>query len=150
MIGNSVGAALALKSAASSPNVKQVLAIGAPAGPPAPPALRAFWTAPHDAAALATAMRPMTGAARLPDPALVEARMQWFQDSDYGRYFDAMLTVVLERNVPRPPYVATDQTNHGARTQAPAAAAAAVIRANPPSQRLPKPTASHAAARTTT
>ena len=92
VIGNSVGAALALKSAASSPNVKQVLAIGAPAGPPAPPALRAFWTAPHDAAALATAMRPMTGAARLPDPALVEARMQWFQDSDYGRYFDAMLT----------------------------------------------------------
>ncbi len=91
VIGNSVGAALVLKAAASSPGVKQVLAIGAPAGPPAPPELRAFWRAPHDAASLADAMRPMTGAARAPDPALVQARMRAFLDSDYGQYFDAML-----------------------------------------------------------
>lgn len=91
VIGNSVGAALALKAAASAPEVRQVLAIGTPSGPPALPELRAFWTAPRDAAALATAMRPMTGAAGAPDPVLMETRMQRFVDSDYGRYFDAML-----------------------------------------------------------
>ena len=91
LIGNSVGAVLALKAAAASPGVKQVLAIGAPAGPPAPPELRAFWTAPRDAEALAAAMCPMTGAARAPDPALVEARLRPFLDGDYGDYFATML-----------------------------------------------------------
>lgn len=65
-------------------------------------------------------------------------------------YFATMLTVVLERNVPDQPYLATDQANHGASTQAPAAAEIAVVRAKPPSQRLPNPIAIHAAAITTT
>jgi pimeloyl-ACP methyl ester carboxylesterase len=67
------------------------LAIGAPAGPPASPALRAFWTAPRDAAALAAVMRPMTSAAAAPDLALVQARLRPFLDGDYGDYFNAML-----------------------------------------------------------
>jgi pimeloyl-ACP methyl ester carboxylesterase len=91
LIGNSVGAALALKAAAVWPGRMQVLAIGAPAGPPAPSALRAFWAAPRDADALATAMRPMTSAAAAPDPASVEARLRPFMHGDYGDYFNAML-----------------------------------------------------------
>jgi pimeloyl-ACP methyl ester carboxylesterase len=91
LIGNSVGGALALKAAASICSIRQVLAIGAPTGAPATPELRAFWKAPRDAAALAAAMRPMTGAARDPDSALVEARMQPFLGGDYGTYFDVML-----------------------------------------------------------
>jgi pimeloyl-ACP methyl ester carboxylesterase len=91
VIGNSVGGALALKSAASAPTVSQVVAIGAPVGASASPELRAFWSAPRDAEALAAAMRPMTGAARPPDPAIVQARMKPFQERDYGVYFDAML-----------------------------------------------------------
>jgi pimeloyl-ACP methyl ester carboxylesterase len=91
LIGNSVGAALALKAAAAWPGRMQVLAIGTPAGPPAPSALRSFWTAPRNAEALAAAMRPMTSAAAAPDPALVQARLRPFMHSDYGDYFNAML-----------------------------------------------------------
>jgi pimeloyl-ACP methyl ester carboxylesterase len=91
LIGNSVGGALALKAAAARPDLKQVLVIGAPAGASAPPALRAFWTAPRDAAELAASMRPMTAAAAEPGPALVLERLQPFLQGDYGDYFDAML-----------------------------------------------------------
>lgn len=91
LIGNSVGAALALKAAAAWPGRLQVLGIGTPAGPPAPSALRAFWTAPRDAEALATAMRPMTSAAAAPDPALVESRLRPFASGEYGNYFNTML-----------------------------------------------------------
>ncbi len=91
LIGNSVGAALALKTAAARPDLKRVLAIGAPAAPPATAELRAFWTAPRDAESLAAAMRPMTGPAAPPGAALVAARLGPFTSGDYGAYFDAML-----------------------------------------------------------
>jgi pimeloyl-ACP methyl ester carboxylesterase len=91
LIGNSVGGALALKTAAARADLKNVLAIGAPAGPPAPPTLRAFWTAPRDAAALEAAMRPMTAAGAAPPPALVAERLRPFICGDYGEYFSAML-----------------------------------------------------------
>lgn len=91
LIGNSVGGALVLKAAAARPQIERVLAIGAPAGPPATPDLRRFWTAPRDATSLAEAMRPMTGPAAAPDPTLVSERLQMFQSADYGRYFNAML-----------------------------------------------------------
>ncbi len=61
-----------------------------------------------------------------------------------------MATVELERKVPCQPYSATDQANHGARTQAPASAAAALARANPASQPLREPITTQAAASTAT
>ena len=91
LIGNSVGGALALKTAAARPELTQVLAIGAAVAPPAPPALRAFWRAPRDAGALAEAMAPMTAGRTRPDPALVHERLAVFADADYAVYFDTML-----------------------------------------------------------
>jgi pimeloyl-ACP methyl ester carboxylesterase len=91
LIGNSVGGALALKVAAMRVDLGQVLAIGAPAAPPATPSLRAFWTAPRSPDALAAAMRPMTGAAGEPNRAAVAARWSPFECASYGAYFDAML-----------------------------------------------------------
>jgi pimeloyl-ACP methyl ester carboxylesterase len=91
LVGNSVGGALALKTAARRPDLPAVLAIGAPTGAPATPALRSFWSAPRDAENLADSLLPMTGAAVAPDPALVERRFRLFQSGDYGAYFDAML-----------------------------------------------------------
>jgi len=91
LIGNYVGAALALKVAARRSELRRVLAIGAPAGGPAPTALKDFWRAPKDAASLARAMRPMTGPALTPAAAMIEARLAPFLQGDYGDYFDAML-----------------------------------------------------------
>lgn len=91
LVGNSVGGALALKVAADRPELRQVVAIGAPAALPAPAALHGFWRAPRDAASLASAMAPMTAAGSAPEPAQVALRLAPFVDGDYGAYFDAML-----------------------------------------------------------
>ena len=91
LLGNSVGGALALKLAARRIDLPHVVAIGAPAAAEPTAALRAFWTAPRSETALADAMRPMTGAALTPDPALVRDRLAPFLSGDYAGYFNAML-----------------------------------------------------------
>jgi len=91
LIGNSVGGALVLKTAAANTDITRVIAIGAPVLPQAPAALRAFWQAPRDAAALAAAMRPMTACMRDPPEQLVAARLKTFE-GDYPAYFSAMLS----------------------------------------------------------
>ena len=91
LIGNSVGGALALKIAARRSDLPRIVAIGAPAAAEPTEALRAFWTAPRSEAALADAMRPMTGAAQPPDPRVVRDRLAPFLSGDYGQYFDTML-----------------------------------------------------------
>ena len=91
LIGNSVGGALALRVAARHPALRGVLVIGAPAGQQhATPALRAFWSAPADRAALAAAMRPMTADCAIPSPMVVEARWQAAGDSARRAAFAAM------------------------------------------------------------
>jgi pimeloyl-ACP methyl ester carboxylesterase len=90
LIGNSVGAALVLKAAALHADVAHIIAIGAPALAEVPPALRRFWQAPRDAAALADAMRPMTAHMNEPPAHLVAERFRIFEGS-YPAYFDAML-----------------------------------------------------------
>ena len=90
LIGNSVGGALVLKTAARNPAITRVIAIGTPSVPEVSDALRGFWQVPRDEAALADAMRPMTAHMGAPPPALVEARYKVFE-GDYGGYFSAML-----------------------------------------------------------
>ncbi len=91
LIGNSVGGALSLRIAARRRDLPQVVAIGAPAAATATPELRAFWAVPHDPAALAAALQPMTGAARPPDPDIVTRRLAPFLSGDYRDYFATML-----------------------------------------------------------
>jgi len=92
LIGNSVGGALSLRVAARRPSLRGVLVIGAPAGQrQATPALRDFWSAPADRAALAAAMRPMTADCAPPPSAVVEARWQAAGDSARRAAFAAML-----------------------------------------------------------
>jgi pimeloyl-ACP methyl ester carboxylesterase len=91
LIGNSVGGALVLKTAAANTDITRVMAIGAPVLPQVPAALRAFWQAPRDAAALAAAMRPMTAFMHDPPEQLVAARLKAF-GGDYPAYFSAMLS----------------------------------------------------------
>ena len=90
LIGNSVGGALVLRSAARNPSISHVIAIGTPAVPEVTDALRGFWQAPREEAALADAMRPMTAQMETPPPALVSERYSVFRD-DYAAYFSAML-----------------------------------------------------------
>jgi pimeloyl-ACP methyl ester carboxylesterase len=90
LIGNSVGGALVLKTAARHADIRRVIAIGTPVVPEVSDALRGFWQAPQDEAALADAMRPMTANMGTPPAAIVAARYQVF-DGDYGAYFSAML-----------------------------------------------------------
>ena len=91
LIGNSVGGALALKIAARRQDLPHVVVIGAPAGAEPTEALRAFWAVPGSEAALARAMRPMTGAALPPDPDVVRDRFAPFRSGDYRDYFHTML-----------------------------------------------------------
>ncbi len=91
LIGNSVGGALVLKTAAANTAITRVIAIGAPVLPQVPAALRAFWQAPRDADSLAAAMRPMTAFMRDPPEHIVAARLKVFE-GDYPAYFSAMLT----------------------------------------------------------
>ena len=92
LVGNSVGGALALKTAARRRELRGVLAIGAPAAPMVPtPELTAFWRAPRDQAALALAMRPMTAAQLAPTPQAVTARWRPFIDPAYAAWFDESL-----------------------------------------------------------
>ncbi len=92
LIGNSVGGALALKTAARGVPLHGVVAIGAPAAAmEATDVLRAFWSPPASAEALAAAMRPMTAAQLLPDRSLVAARWARF-DEDYARWYGETLS----------------------------------------------------------
>ncbi len=91
LVGNSVGGALALKMAGRRADLPGLVAIGAPASPLATPELRAFWSPPQALAGLAEAMRPMTGAALEPDPAIVATRFGKFAEPGYADYFAAML-----------------------------------------------------------
>jgi pimeloyl-ACP methyl ester carboxylesterase len=92
LIGNSVGGALALKTAARGLALHGVVAIGAPAAAMEPTdALRAFWSPPSSAAGLAAAMRPMSAAQLLPDQSLVAARWARF-DEDYARWYGETLS----------------------------------------------------------
>ena len=91
LIGNSVGGALALKIAARRQDLPHVVAIGAPAAAEPTEALRAFWAVPRSEAALANAVRPMTGAAQPPDPDVVRDRFAPFLSGDYPHYFHTML-----------------------------------------------------------
>jgi pimeloyl-ACP methyl ester carboxylesterase len=90
LIGNSVGGALVLKTAACKTTIERVIAIGTPALPEASEALRHFWRAPRDEAALAAAMRPMTAQMHPPPAHLVAERYKVFA-GDYPAYFSAML-----------------------------------------------------------
>jgi pimeloyl-ACP methyl ester carboxylesterase len=91
MIGNSVGGALALKTALRSSGVERVIAIGAPGERyPIPKALSRFWAAPESPEQLAAAMKPMTAKQLLPDPQLVETRFRAFRDPAHREYFAAM------------------------------------------------------------
>jgi len=92
LVGNSVGGALALRTAARRHDLPGVIAIGAPAEVVVTPELASFWSVPTDAGALAAAMRPMTGPAREPDPAVVERRLAIFADQEYRTYFENMLS----------------------------------------------------------
>jgi len=91
LIGNSVGGALSLRIAARRKDLPHIVAIGAPASAEATPELRAFWSVPQDADALAAAMRPMTGAALTPDADVVESRLAAFRSDAYRDYFATML-----------------------------------------------------------
>ena len=92
LVGNSVGGALALKTAARRDDLQGVLALGAAAaGGGATAELKAFWRAPRDRDALAAAMAPMTGARSAPSPQLVAERWAAFSDPDYARWFDETL-----------------------------------------------------------
>lgn len=92
LVGNSVGGALALKTAARRDDLHAVLAIGPAAAVGAATAeLKAFWRAPQDRDALAAAMAPMTGARTPPSPQLVAERWAAFADPDYARWFDETL-----------------------------------------------------------
>ena len=90
LVGNSVGGALVLKAASEFNDIAQVVVIGAPAQPHATQALRDFWQAPRDAAALAAAMRPMTASMAPPPAKIVADRYKMFE-GDYGTYFSTML-----------------------------------------------------------
>ncbi|MDR5822467.1 alpha/beta hydrolase [Caballeronia sp. LZ043] len=92
LIGNSVGGALALRAAARLPGIAGAVAIGSPlCDPVVTPELRGFWSAPADAAQLAAAMQPMTGAARPPAEERVAARYAEFaRDPSYRAYFASM------------------------------------------------------------
>ena len=93
LVGNSVGGALALKTAARRRDLHGVLAIGAAAATMAPtPELEAFWRAPRDEEALALAMRPMTGARSPPAPGLVAERFKVFADPAYAAWFSESLS----------------------------------------------------------
>jgi pimeloyl-ACP methyl ester carboxylesterase len=92
IVGNSVGGALALKSAVRFPALRAVIAIGAPADRyPIPAALQNFWSVPRSAEELALALTPMTAAQMPPTPDLVASRFRTFADPTYGEYFAAML-----------------------------------------------------------
>ncbi|HWJ36756.1 MAG TPA: alpha/beta hydrolase [Steroidobacteraceae bacterium] len=92
LIGNSVGGALALKTAARGLALHGVVAIGAPAAAmELTDALRAFWSPPTSAEGLAAAMRPMTAAQLLPDQSLVAARWARF-NGDYARWYGETLS----------------------------------------------------------
>lgn len=92
LIGNSVGGALALKVAARGHSLHGILAIGAPAAAmPVTDVLRAFWTTPTSADALAAALRPMTAAQSEPDPSVVASRWARF-DEDYARWYGEALS----------------------------------------------------------
>jgi pimeloyl-ACP methyl ester carboxylesterase len=92
VLGNSIGAALALKAASGNPRVRAVVAVGGPIAPfEMPAALRAFWSVPQDEAGLAAAMRPMTAAQKEPDPALVAQRFALFADAAFSAHFGALV-----------------------------------------------------------
>jgi pimeloyl-ACP methyl ester carboxylesterase len=94
LIGNSVGGALAFKTAAANHCVKAVASIASPLRASQPtPALVRFWQTPADEAALALAMQPMTASDRVPNEDLVNARFATFAKNDgYGAYFAEMLS----------------------------------------------------------
>lgn len=93
LVGNSVGGALALKTAARRRDLHAVLAIGAPAAAMAPtPELEAFWRAPRDQDELARAMQPMTAAQLPPAPQLVMERWKAFSDAAYAAWFSETLS----------------------------------------------------------
>jgi pimeloyl-ACP methyl ester carboxylesterase len=89
-VGNSVGSALVRKTASHNTTIARVIAIGTPALPEAPAALRNFWQAPRDEASLAAAMRPMTAQMHAPPAHLVAERYKVFE-GDYPAYFSTML-----------------------------------------------------------
>ena len=92
LVGNSVGGALALKTAARRRDLIGTLVIGAPvAATTATPQLRAFWRAPTDLDALVEAMRPMSAAQAPPPEPVARARWRIFADPAYGAWFNAAL-----------------------------------------------------------
>jgi 2-hydroxy-6-oxo-octa-2,4-dienoate hydrolase len=97
VIGNSIGAALALKTTARLPGISHVIAIGAPAAPfPMPEALRRFWSLPTSPETLAAAMRPMTARQTEPAPEAVATRFAAFADTREREYFAAMMEDATE------------------------------------------------------
>jgi len=92
IVGNSVGGALALKSAVRFPALRAVIAISAPAERYLiPAALQNFWSVPRSAEELALALTPMTAGQTPPAPDLVASRFGAFADPTYREYFAAML-----------------------------------------------------------
>jgi pimeloyl-ACP methyl ester carboxylesterase len=92
LVGNSVGGALALKTAARRRDLHGVVAIGAPAAHmETTEALAAFWRTPRDREALVAAMRPMTAARERPSPELVEPRWRAFADEAYAGWYGEAL-----------------------------------------------------------
>ena len=96
--GHSLGGAIALKIAASSPKVTHVLTSSTVGTPyELTPALNAFWSLPADRAQLRTAMEAMVYDPAAVTDGMIEGRWELLEQEGYADYFGAMFAEPRQR-----------------------------------------------------